>query len=153
MGYQNPHALAWIRKDLALNKNKPTILFHHYPFMTQVRTINRVLANIDYENNPQLKVVISGHRHSNSYFRYKGCAFINTQSTLWGGGGGTPAGFERVLATRFGIEAIDAAHEGDFAKMVALSGGEIVRVPIEDGVSELKTVDPGLFDVAGVFFG
>ncbi|MCH7617881.1 MAG: 6-phosphofructokinase [Chloroflexi bacterium] len=67
--------------------------------------------------------------------------------------GGTPTAFDRVLATRFGIEAIDAAHEGDFAKMVALSGGEIVRVPIEDGVSELKTVDPGLFDVAGVFFG
>lgn len=67
--------------------------------------------------------------------------------------GGTPTAFDRVLATRFGIEAIDAAHEGDFAKMVALSGGEIVRVPIEDGVSKLKTVDPGLFDVAGVFFG
>ena len=60
--------------------------------------------------------------------------------------GGTPTAFDRVLATRFGIEAIDAVHEGDFDKMVALRGTDIVRVPIEDGVRELKTVDPKLFD-------
>ncbi len=67
--------------------------------------------------------------------------------------GGTPTAFDRVLATRFGIEAIDAAHDGDFGKMVALQGTEIVRVPIEEGVRELKTVDRRLFDVASVFFG
>ena len=55
--------------------------------------------------------------------------------------------------TRFGIEAIDAVHEGDFGKMVALQGPDIVRVPIEEGVRELKTVDPKLYDVASVFFG
>lgn len=67
--------------------------------------------------------------------------------------GGTPTAFDRVLATRFGIEAIDAVHERDFSTMVALAGAQIVRVPIEAGVSELKTVDPELFDVARVFFG
>ncbi|HZJ27331.1 MAG TPA: ATP-dependent 6-phosphofructokinase [Acidimicrobiia bacterium] len=67
--------------------------------------------------------------------------------------GGTPTARDRVLATRFGIEAIDAAHERDFGTMVAQRGAEIVRVPIEDGVSELKTVDPELFEVARVFFG
>lgn len=67
--------------------------------------------------------------------------------------GGTPTAYDRVLATRFGIEAIDAVHEGDFGKMVALRGNEVVRVPIEDGVKELKTVDRKLFDVASVFFG
>jgi 6-phosphofructokinase len=66
--------------------------------------------------------------------------------------GGTPTAFDRVLATRFGLEAIDAAHEGDFAKMVALHGTDIVRVPIADGVAESKTVDPGLFESAAVFF-
>jgi ATP-dependent phosphofructokinase / diphosphate-dependent phosphofructokinase len=58
-----------------------------------------------------------------------------------------------VLATRFGIEAIDAVNDGEFGIMVALRGSDIVRVPIEDGVRELKTVDPKLYDVASVFFG
>ena len=67
--------------------------------------------------------------------------------------GGTPTAYDRVLATRFGIEAIDAVNEGDFGKMVALRGPDIVRVPIEEGVKELKTVDRKLYDVASVFFG
>jgi 6-phosphofructokinase 1 len=67
--------------------------------------------------------------------------------------GGTPTAFDRVLATRFGIEAIDAAHESDFGKMVALRGADIARVPLEDALRELKTVDARLLDVASVFFG
>jgi 6-phosphofructokinase 1 len=67
--------------------------------------------------------------------------------------GGTPSAFDRVLATRFGIAAIDAAHEQDFGTMVALQCGQIVRVPIDEGVRELKTVDPALYDVASIFFG
>lgn len=67
--------------------------------------------------------------------------------------GGTPTAYDRVIATRFGIEAIDAAHEGDFGKMVALRGTEIVRVPISEGVGVLKTVDLELYDTAAVFFG
>jgi ATP-dependent phosphofructokinase / diphosphate-dependent phosphofructokinase len=67
--------------------------------------------------------------------------------------GGTPTAFDRVLATRFGIAAIDAAHAGDFGTMVALQCGQIVRVPIEAGVRELKLVDPTLYDVASIFFG
>ena len=67
--------------------------------------------------------------------------------------GGTPTAYDRVLATRFGIEAIDAVNEGQFGIMVALHASQIVRVPIEDGVRQLKTVDPQLYDVASVFFG
>ncbi len=67
--------------------------------------------------------------------------------------GGSPTAFDRVLATRFGIAAIDAAHEGDYAKMVALRGTEIARVPIADGVGELKTLTPELYETAEVFFG
>jgi phosphofructokinase-like protein len=67
--------------------------------------------------------------------------------------GGTPTAYDRVLATRFGIAAIDAVHEGDFGTMVALRAGDVVRVPLEDGVRELKTVDPKLYDAASVFFG
>jgi 6-phosphofructokinase 1 len=67
--------------------------------------------------------------------------------------GGTPTAYDRVLATRFGIAAIDAVHDGAFGTMVALRGERIERVAIADAVRELKTVDPELLDVAGVFFG
>ena len=67
--------------------------------------------------------------------------------------GGSPSAYDRVIATRFGIEAIDAVHQGDYGKMVALRGTEIVRIPIDDGVAQLKTVDSRLFETAAVFFG
>lgn len=68
--------------------------------------------------------------------------------------GGTPTAFDRVLATRFGVAAIDAVHDGAFGQMVALRADAIVRVPLGEAVKELKTVDAGLFHgVAEVFFG
>ncbi|MHB8466282.1 MAG: 6-phosphofructokinase [Acidimicrobiales bacterium] len=67
--------------------------------------------------------------------------------------GGTPTAFDRVLATRFGVSAIDCVHDGDFGKMVALEAGKIVRVPLAAAVTELKTVDPDLVEVASVFYG
>jgi 6-phosphofructokinase 1 len=68
--------------------------------------------------------------------------------------GGTPTAFDRVLSTRFGIDAIDAVHAGDFGKMVALRADQIVRVSLDDAVGELKLVDPQLYHgVAEVFFG
>lgn len=67
--------------------------------------------------------------------------------------GGTPTAFDRVLATRFGVAAIDAVDERDFGVMVALKGADIVRVPLREATAKLKTVDPGLFAVAEVFFG
>ena len=67
--------------------------------------------------------------------------------------GGTPTAFDRVLATRFGLHAITAAHEGDWGKMVALRGTDIFRVPLADATTKLKTVDPSLYAEAAVFFG
>ena len=67
--------------------------------------------------------------------------------------GGTPTAFDRVLATRFGVAAIDAVHRGEFGVMVALRGVDIVTVPLEEATSELKTVDPKIYEVAEVFFG
>ncbi|MDQ2726456.1 MAG: 6-phosphofructokinase [Actinomycetota bacterium] len=67
--------------------------------------------------------------------------------------GGTPTAFDRVLATRFGVAASDAVHDGAFDQMVALQADRIVRVPLAEAVSELKTVDTDLFhSVAGIFF-
>src|SRR5215468_1709561 len=67
--------------------------------------------------------------------------------------GGTPTAFDRVLATRFGLHAIDAVHEGDWGKMVALRGTDIVRVSLADATRELKTVDVSRYAEAEVFFG
>ncbi|SEN70138.1 6-phosphofructokinase [Actinacidiphila rubida] len=67
--------------------------------------------------------------------------------------GGTPSAFDRWLATRFGLHAVEAVRDGDFGTMVALRGTEIVRVPIGDATARIKTVDPALYQEAGVFFG
>jgi 6-phosphofructokinase 1 len=67
--------------------------------------------------------------------------------------GGTPTAFDRILATRFGLEAAAAVHDGEFGTMVALHGNEIVRVPIEDAVRELKTVPPDMIEGLKVLFG
>ena len=56
--------------------------------------------------------------------------------------GGTPVPNDRILATRFGIEAARLAVEGKFGSMVALRGDEIVAVPLADGIGRLKKVDP-----------
>ena len=67
--------------------------------------------------------------------------------------GGTPTAYDRVLATRFGLHAIDAVHEGDSGVMVALSGTDIVRVPLSEATKELKTVPVDRYAEAEVFFG
>ena len=67
--------------------------------------------------------------------------------------GGTPTAFDRLLATRFGLQAIDAVHEGDWGKMVALSGVDIVRVPLAAATTVLKTVPPERYAEAKVLFG
>ena len=67
--------------------------------------------------------------------------------------GGTPTAFDRVLATRFGIAAINAVADGAFGNMVALRGTEIVRVPLAEATAELKLVPPERYAEAEVFFG
>jgi 6-phosphofructokinase 1 len=67
--------------------------------------------------------------------------------------GGTPIAFDRILATRFGLEAAAAVHDGAFGTMVALQGNAIVRVPIEDAIRELKTVPPEMLEELKVLFG
>jgi phosphofructokinase-like protein len=67
--------------------------------------------------------------------------------------GGTPTAFDRVLATRFGLHAIDAAHAGQWGTMAALRGVEIELVSLEEATAELKTVPRSLYQEAEVFFG
>jgi phosphofructokinase-like protein len=67
--------------------------------------------------------------------------------------GGSPTAFDRVLASRYGIAAIDLVREGKFGQMVALQGNEFVSTPLKDVVGRRKTVDLKLYDIAKVFFG
>jgi 6-phosphofructokinase 1 len=67
--------------------------------------------------------------------------------------GGTPTAFDRWLATRFGLQAITAVHDGDFGTMVALQGKDIVRIPLTEGTGALKLVSPEEYAEAEVFFG
>lgn len=67
--------------------------------------------------------------------------------------GGTPTSFDRILATRLGAEAAEAAHRGEFGQMVAVHGTEIETVPLGEAVRELRRVPPERYDEAAAFFG
>ncbi|CAB4938240.1 unannotated protein [freshwater metagenome] len=67
--------------------------------------------------------------------------------------GGTPTAYDRVLATRYGVEAVDALTRGESGVMVALRGTEILTIPLEEALAAPKLLDPELFATAAVFFG
>jgi 6-phosphofructokinase 1 len=67
--------------------------------------------------------------------------------------GGTPTAYDRVLATRFGVAAIDAVHESRWGTMPALHGTRIELAPMADAVAELRTVPPEDYEVAKAFLG
>jgi len=67
--------------------------------------------------------------------------------------GGSPTAYDRILATRFGVRAVDAVKKGDFGKMVALRSESIVTVKLADAVLENKKVNMELYEIAELFFG
>ncbi len=67
--------------------------------------------------------------------------------------GGSPVAFDRVLATRFGVAAMEAAAGGRFGAIVGLRGTEIVEVPLAQALAEPKFLDPALYETAELFFG
>jgi len=67
--------------------------------------------------------------------------------------GGTPTAFDRVLATRFGVKAMDLLANGEFGKMVCLRGNRIEWVDLKEVTSSSKTINPELYRVAELFFG
>ena len=92
---------------------------------------DRVAAEIEARTGAEARAVVLGHVQR----------------------GGTPTAFDRWLATRFGLHAIDAVAEQDFGQMVALRGTDIVRVPLLEGTGELKLVSAAEYAEAQVFFG
>jgi 6-phosphofructokinase 1 len=92
---------------------------------------DRIAAEIEERTGKETRAVVLGHVQR----------------------GGTPTAFDRWLATRFGLHAIRAVNDGDFGKMVALQGTDIVRIPLGEGTGELKLVSPEEYAEAEVFFG
>jgi 6-phosphofructokinase 1 len=83
------------------------------------------------------------------------CTGIETRVVVLGHlqRGGSPIAFDRVLATKYGIAAIDLVHNGQFGKMVALQGNQIVSVLLKDVIRKRKSVDLKLYEIAKVFSG
>jgi ATP-dependent phosphofructokinase / diphosphate-dependent phosphofructokinase len=67
--------------------------------------------------------------------------------------GGTPTAFDRVLATRLGLAAVDAANESRWGVMSALRGTRIELVPLSEAVANLRTVPVDEYEAAATFFG
>ena len=66
--------------------------------------------------------------------------------------GGSPTAFDRILATRFGFAASEMVHRGEFGRMVALQGRQIVSVPLREALIT-RRVDEELYRIASTFFG
>ncbi|HWR84485.1 MAG TPA: 6-phosphofructokinase [Rhodoglobus sp.] len=67
--------------------------------------------------------------------------------------GGTPTAYDRVLATRYGLAAIDSVVHGRWGRMVSLHGTEITHVAFEDALGKLNTVPQSRYDEAAILFG
>jgi len=92
---------------------------------------NRLAEQIEQHTGYETRVVILGH----------------TQR------GGTPTAFDRVLATRYGVQAIDMAHRGEFGRMASLQGQTLTSVPLAEAIGRNRKVGEELYAMATVFFG
>ena len=62
--------------------------------------------------------------------------------------GGSPSAFDRVLATRYGLGAIDMVHRGEFGRMAALRGNKITSIPLAEAIASNRKVDKEILDAA-----
>ena len=92
---------------------------------------DRIAAEIESRTGAEARAVVLGHIQR----------------------GGTPTAFDRWLATRFGLAAIDAVASKNFGTMMALRGTKIEQVPLIEGTGELKLVSSEEYAEAQVFFG
>jgi phosphofructokinase-like protein len=66
--------------------------------------------------------------------------------------GGSPSAFDRVLATRYGLGAIDMAHRGEFGCMAALRSNKIVSIPLLEAISKNRVVDSEMIQIVDGLF-
>ncbi len=62
--------------------------------------------------------------------------------------GGSPSAFDRVLATRYGLGAIDMVHRGEFGQMAALRGNKIISIPLAEAIASNRKCDKEILDAA-----
>jgi 6-phosphofructokinase 1 len=107
-------------------------------------------GEVDEFGHPRLGGI--GHQLEREIERRTG---YETRATVLGHvqRGGTPTAFDRVLATRLGLAAIDAAHDGAWGQMTALRSTEIKLVPLADAVAEVRRVPIEEYRQFGVLFG
>jgi 6-phosphofructokinase 1 len=67
--------------------------------------------------------------------------------------GGSPSAYDRVLATRLGVHAVEMSMQGEYGRMASLAGTKINSVPLEDVADKHRPVDEEIFKTAEVFFG
>jgi 6-phosphofructokinase 1 len=113
-------------------------------------TMSVSAGQLDEFGHPRLGGI--GHRLEQEIEQRTG---FETRATVLGHvqRGGTPTAFDRVLATRFGLAAIDAAHEGAWGMMTSLRATRIELVPLAEAVIELRTVPVDEYERFGVLFG
>ena len=80
---------------------------------------------------------------------------IETRVTILGHvqRGGSPTAFDRILATRFGVAAVQLVHDGEFGRMVALQGNRVTSIPLDSAVNQLKKVDDDFYELAMTVIG
>jgi 6-phosphofructokinase 1 len=80
---------------------------------------------------------------------------IETRVTILGHiqRGGTPSAYDRYVATRLGLKAVDLVHENKFGRMVAVQGGKIVDFPLSEVEGRMRKLDPDVYNDAKTFFG
>lgn len=82
------------------------------------------------------------------------CTEIESRVTILGHlqRGGQPTAYDRVLATRFGVAAIDFVKRRLWDQMVSLRGNKVVGVPLGEALDGVKPVDPELYETAMLFY-
>ena len=102
----------------------------------------RLAAGIDEQIVAEIGTIVAQELEKRTGFETRAVVLGHIQR------GGSPTAFDRMLATRYGIGAIDAVHRGDFGKMVALRGTDIVTIPLKEALSRTRIVGKDLIDVA-----
>jgi phosphofructokinase-like protein len=118
--------------------------------MPTAGTMTIATGELDEFGHPRLGGI--GHRLEREIENRTG---FETRATVLGHvqRGGTPTAYDRVLATRLGLAAIDAAHEGRWGHMTALHATAIELVPLADAVAEVRRVPAAEYERYSVLFG
>lgn len=116
-----------------------------------------VISKIVRDSAEQIRLGGIGNKLANDIEK---CTGLETRATILGHvqRGGTPTAFDRILATQFGVEAVNLITKKEFGKMVSIHGNTITSVKIDSAIGHLRKVSPDcqLISFArsfGIFFG